>query len=149
MRTLYALCAWFSLLLVLEVYNLGTASSPVCYLPVLSRFNKDEWHVETKQSKGQKISHEILSLLSPLLLFTRFHLFSLSPLFPLSLNGPNLSIISIKTKGAKEFIKKKKKKSHKTNPIFYLIIFHIELSRHQDQSLLAGENRCLRRPKRS
>ena len=107
---------------------------------------------------------------SPLLLFTRFHLFSLSRLFPLSLNGPNLSImsiISIKTKGAKEFIKKKKKKgtkdvssvqpkgkrkkkkSHKTNPIFYLIIFHIELSRHQDQSLLAGENRCLRRPKRS
>ena len=137
--------------------------------------------METKQSKGQKISHEILSLLSPLLffffflmcspllLFTRFHLFSLSRLFPLSLNGPNLSImsiISIKTKGAKEFIKKKKKrdkgcefcatqrgggekKSHKTNPIFYLIIFHIELSRHQDQSLLAGENQCLRRPKRS
>ena len=44
----------------------GTGSSPLCYLPFLSRFNKDEWHVETKQSKGQKISHEILSLLSPL-----------------------------------------------------------------------------------
>ena len=46
-------------------------------------------------------------------LFSRFHLFSLSPLFPLSLNRPNLSIISIKTKGAKEFIKKKKKKRDK------------------------------------
>ena len=43
-------------------------------------------------------------------LFSRFHLFSLSPLFPLSLNGPNLSIISIKTKGTKEFIKKKRDK---------------------------------------
>ena len=43
-------------------------------------------------------------------LFSRFHLFSLSPLFPLSLNRPNLGIISIKTKGTKEFIQKKKKR---------------------------------------
>ena len=123
--------------------------------------------METKQSKGQKISHEILSLLSPLSCYFHGFTYSLSPLFPLSLSGPNLSIISIKTKGTKEFIKKKKKKrdkgcefcatqrkkkkkkSHKTNPIFYLIISHIELSRHQDHSLLAGENWCLRRPKRS
>ena len=86
-------------------------------------------------------------------IYTVSPILSLSPLFPLSLNGPNLSIISIKTKGTKDVSsvqpKEKKKKSHKTNPIFYLIIFHIELSRHQDQSLLAGENRCLRRPKRS
>ena len=125
----------------------------------------DECHVETKQSKGQKISHEILSLLSPCYPVTFTCSLSLSPLFPLSLNGPNLSIISIKTKGTKDFIKKKKKgtkyvssvqpkgkkkkKSHEKKPIFYLIIFHIELSQHQDHSLLPGVNRCLRRPKSS
>ena len=67
--------------------------------------------METKQSKCQKISHEILSLLSPLSCYLHGFTYSLSlsPLFPLSLNGPNLSIISIKTKGTKEFIKKKKK----------------------------------------
>ena len=36
-----------------------------------------------------------------------------------------------------------------SHPIFYLIICHIKLSRHQDQSLLDGEDRCLKRPKRS
>ena len=35
-------------------YKLGTGSSPVCNSPVLSRFNMDECHMETKQSKGQK-----------------------------------------------------------------------------------------------
>ena len=32
----------------------GTGSSPVCYSSVPSRFNMDECHLETKQSKGQK-----------------------------------------------------------------------------------------------
>ena len=47
----------------------GTGSSPVCYSSVPSRFNMDECHLETKQSKGQKISHGIL--------FPSLHLFSL------------------------------------------------------------------------
>ena len=50
--------------------------SPVCYSPVVSCFNMDECHVETKQSKGQKTNYKILSLLSPLSCY--FHLFSLS-----------------------------------------------------------------------
>ena len=43
---------------------------------------------------------------------------------------------------------KEKKKSHETNPIFYLIIFHIELSRHKDQSLLAREKSVLEETKK-
>ena len=84
--------------------------SPVCYSPVVSCFNMDECHVETKQSKGQKTNYKILSLPSPLSCY--FHLFSLS----LSLKRPNLSIISIKIKGTKDVSyvqpKGKKKKSN-------------------------------------
>ena len=61
--------------LVMLQLNHGTGSSPVCYYPVPSHFNMDECHVEAKKSKGQKISHEILSLISPF--SPSLHLFSL------------------------------------------------------------------------
>ena len=100
------------------------------------------WKQNSPKAKKQTIKFFLFFLHSPVT-FTG----SLS-LSPLSLNGPNPCIISIKTKGTKDVSSvqpkgKKKKKSYKTSPIFYLIIFHIELSQHQDQSLLAGENRCL------
>ena len=66
---IHVLCCWGQLL---------TGSYPVCYSPVPSCFNMDECHVETKQSKGQKISHGILSLVSSLSIT--------SPLFPLYLS---------------------------------------------------------------
>ena len=116
--------------------------SPVCYSPVVSCFNMYECHVETKQSKGQKKNYKILSLLSPLSCY--FHLFSLS------LSLCSFSSFSEETKPEHHKHQNKRDKGcelcapqrkKKKNPIFYLIIFHIELSQHQDQRFLAGENR--------
>ena len=116
--------------------------SPVCYSPVVSCFNMDECHVETKQSKGQKTNYKILSLPSPLSCY--FHLFSLS------LSLCSFSSFSEETKPEHHKHQNKRdkgcelcatqRKKKKKNPIFYLIIFHIELSQHQDQRFLAGEN---------
>ena len=76
----------------LKAIVVGMGSSPISYSPVLSRFNMDECHVETKQSKGQKISHKILSLSIT------------SPLFSLfkQTKPEHQTIKGIKTKGTKD-----------------------------------------------
>ena len=82
----------------------------------------DMWKQSNPKAKKQTIKFFLFFLHSPVI-YTVSPILSLSPLFPLSLNGTNLSIISIKTKGTKDVSSvqpkgKKKKPLNKSNFLF-------------------------------